>query len=407
MEKLISVFVCLLLAVPSQARTITVDDNGPADFNNIQAAVNDSNSGDTIEVQPGTYTGAGNRDIDLSDKSITVRSTDPNDPDIVAATIIDCNGSVAVPHRGFYCLNSVSTTLVIAGFTIINGYHDDGGGIYLDVGFAPGNLAIRNCVISGSSADWKGGGIFFSSVSAAGGIYTIDGCKFSNNTAVLGGGICCRGYLTINNCTIFDNTSTSGGLTGGGGGIATYTCDSIITNCTITGNSATQGGGICNVKFLGPVLISNCILWDNEGYEIYLQPFPGGIGCTTVSYSDVEGGSAAIGGTGDRIWGSGNIDEDPLFIDSNGLDRIPGTADDEEGYVHLRGYSPCINAGDPGGDYSGQVDIDNQPRVAYGRVDMGADEVFPIAGDFEPDGDVDFRDFAVFANNWLLGTTRP
>jgi len=71
--------------------------------------------------------------------------------------------------------------------------------------------------------------------------------------------------------------------------------------------------------------------------------------------------------------------------------------------VHLRGYSPCINAGDPGGDYSGQVDVDNQPRVAYGRVDMGADEVFPIAGDFEPDGDVDFADFARFANHWLLG----
>jgi len=49
------------------------------------------------------------------------------------------------------------------------------------------------------------------------------------------------------------------------------------------------------------------------------------------------------------------------------------------------------------------VDIDNQPRVAYGRGDMGADEVFPIAGDFEPDGDVDFVDFGIFANNWLLG----
>jgi len=54
----------------------------------------------------------------------------------------------------------------------------------------------------------------------------------------------------------------------------------------------------------------------------------------------------------------------------------------------------------PGGDYSGQVDVDGQPRVAYGRVDMGADEVYPIAGDVEPDGDVDFLDFA---ENWLAG----
>jgi hypothetical protein len=91
------------------------------------------------------------------------------------------------------------------------------------------------------------------------------------------------------------------------------------------------------------------------------------------------------------------------LIDPNGLDGIPGTADDEEGCVHLRGYSPCINAGDPGGDYSGQIDIDGQPRVAYGRVDMGADEVFPAAGDYEPDGDVDFADFARIAQDWLLG----
>jgi hypothetical protein len=35
---------------------------------------------------------------------------------------------------------------------------------------------------------------------------------------------------------------------------------------------------------------------------------------------------------------------------------------------------------------------------------MGADEVFPVAGDSEPDGDVDLADFvAIFVHNWLLG----
>jgi hypothetical protein len=138
--------------------------------------------------------------------------------------------------------------------------------------------------------------------------------------------------------------------------------------------------------------IRNCILWGNSapsGPEIFnINSTPG------VTYSDVAGGYA----------GTGNINADPLFIDANGLDGIPGTADDEESCVHLRGYSPCINAGDPGGDYSGQVDIDGQPRVAYGRVDMGADEVFPAAGDYEPDGDVDFADLARSCQNWLLGS---
>jgi len=140
--------------------------------------------------------------------------------------------------------------------------------------------------------------------------------------------------------------------------------------------------------------LTNCILWGNSapsGPQLYVSD----TSSATVTYCDVQGG-----------WGgTGNIDEDPLFIGPNGLDGIPGTADDQEDNVHLRGYSPCINAGDPGGDYSGQVDVDRQPRVAYGRVDMGADEVFPIAGDFEPDGDVDFVDFAIFANHWLLGVS--
>jgi len=34
---------------------------------------------------------------------------------------------------------------------------------------------------------------------------------------------------------------------------------------------------------------------------------------------------------------------------------------------------------------------------------MGADEVFPVIGDSEPDEDVDLPDFAIFVLNWLLG----
>jgi len=56
MKRLIFIFIYLLIAATCQARTITVDDDGPADFNNIQAAINDSNDGDVIEVQPSTYT---------------------------------------------------------------------------------------------------------------------------------------------------------------------------------------------------------------------------------------------------------------------------------------------------------------------------------------------------------------
>ncbi|MHC4740386.1 MAG: hypothetical protein ACYS8Z_00585, partial [Planctomycetota bacterium] len=49
--------LALSLITTANARIITVDDDAPADFNNIQAAIDDANDGDTVEIQPGTYTG--------------------------------------------------------------------------------------------------------------------------------------------------------------------------------------------------------------------------------------------------------------------------------------------------------------------------------------------------------------
>ena len=57
----------------------------------------------------------------------------------------------------------------------------------------------------------------------------------------------------------------------------------------------------------------------------------------------------------------------------------------------------------PIGDYTGQTDMDGQDRLLYDNVDIGADEVFPIAGDIDGDGDVDFDDFAYFSGHWLKG----
>jgi parallel beta-helix repeat protein len=239
-----------------------------------------------------------------------------------------------------------------------------------------------NWALSGSGDAW-GGGMNNHESSPI-----LTNCRFNGNDANDGGGMFNdSGEPDLTNCTFSGNVADANG-----GGMDNYRGSRpTLKNCTFSGNSAAYGGGMCNYINSSSMVV-NCIIWANtapSGAQIYND----GTSSATVSYSDVEGG-----------WpGTENIDEDPVFIDSNGLDGIPGTGDDEEGYVHLRGYSPCINAGDPNGDYSGQVDIDNQPRVAYGRVDMGADEVFPVAGDFEPDGDVDFADFARIAQNWLLG----
>jgi parallel beta-helix repeat protein len=372
----------------------------PTEYGTIQAAIDASVNGNTVIVAPGTYTGTGNRDIDFLGKAITVRSTDPNDPNIVAATIIDCQGTKKSPHRGFYFHNNEAANSVVAGFTIKNGNATDGGGIYCyessptitNCTFSSNlathgagvkntlysNPTLTNCTFSGNSAA-NGGGMFnYWSYP------TVTNCAFSGNSANYGGGMLNNFYSrpTITNCTfsgnladydgggMYNNASSSPTVTNctfsgnsayyGGGMDNSYSSSPTMTNCTFSGNSANYGGGMIN-SFAGTSpTIANCILWGNTAtYGSQIRN--NASGTTTVSFSDVQGG-----------WpGQGNINADPLFVNA------------AAGDLHLLPDSPCINAGDPafvaGPD---ETDIDGEPRVMLNRVDMGADEFNPFEIDF-------------------------
>ena len=47
--------LALLLAQPGEAQTITVDDDGPADYDNLRDASRNASAGDTIFIYPGNY----------------------------------------------------------------------------------------------------------------------------------------------------------------------------------------------------------------------------------------------------------------------------------------------------------------------------------------------------------------
>jgi predicted outer membrane repeat protein len=373
------VFILLLPAVLFvigvsllQADTIHV----PADSATIQAGINGAVDGDTVLVADGTYTGDGNRNIDLTGKAIVVMSE--NGPD---ASIIDLeNVSLS---RGFVFQSSETYNSVIDGFTVTNGnYPSLGGGIYC----TESSPTIRNCIISDNFAH-SGGGINCGWNSSP----VITNCIISGNSLFFGGGIVCGGFSspTISNCIISDNLVMyfaggvmcsnnssptiiscviSGNSASRGGGI--YCLDNSspsILNCTISDNSAEYGGGIYCEEYCSPI-VTNTVLWGDSasvGPEISLHSIytPSSL---TVSFSDVEGGEGAayVDSGCTLIWNEGNIGADPLFIDPDNDD------------YHLQFGSPCINAGDP--EYipeKDETDIDGDPRVMRGRIDIGADEI--------------------------------
>ncbi|MCP5119583.1 MAG: hypothetical protein GY953_52965, partial [bacterium] len=209
------------------------------------------------------------------------------------------------------------------------------------------------CTFSGNSA-LGGGGMSNSFDSNP----TVTNCSFSGNSAGSGGGMMNETDSSprVTQCIFSENTTNSLGA-----GMANFDSSSpTVTNCTLNGNSAGSGGGMYNNNNSSPV-VTNCILWNDGPDEIV--DVSGAV--TTVRFSDVQ-----------RGWpGQGNIDADPQFVD-------PANGD-----LHLSSGSECIDAGDPNGNYAGQVDMDGELRVWNGRVDMGADEFGSfVFGDLNCDG---------------------
>jgi len=388
-------FAMLLLTLASAVtgRTIYVDDDGPADFNNIQAAIDNSDDGDIVITKPGRYTGPGNCDIDFKGRAITVRSQ--NGPE---NCIIDCQKT----GRGFFFHSGEDANSIIDGFTITNSW-------------------------------WSG-------ISCRGSSPTISNCNMSNCSGYQGGGIECRdnSYPAINNCII------TRCIAGWGGGIAFYKSNAVVNNCLIVGNEGWDAtGGIycvdsiltvtnCTISdnmsmsnYYGVILcsrssltITNCILWGNSPGQIS-DRFNDSV--ISVNYSDIEGS-----------WqGEANIDVDPCFVrpgywgDVNDPNIVVEPNDANaiwvDGDYHLKSQagrwdpnsqrwvkddvtSSCIDAGDPTSDWTGEL----WPHGM--RINMGAYGGTPEASmslldagniaDLNTDEIVDFRDFANFTNSW-------
>jgi parallel beta-helix repeat protein len=338
-------------------------------YRSIQSAIDGAASGDKIGVYPGTY----NENIDFSGKAITLRSVDPNDWDVVEATIIDGGGSGSVVTFD----TSEDANSVLTGFTITNGCASDGSGIVCKWA----SPTISNCIVRDNDSGESGGGISCISSDAI-----IENCVIHSNDSLDGGGIYCENSdAIIENCIIHSNDAEDDA-----GGILLLNADITIDNCTIADNHAGYGGGLNNHSSYPT--ITNTIFWDNEAVSSGDQVYKNS-GSPYYSYCDIEGCGGSGGGwdSGLGTDGGGNIDSDPNFVDA---------ANDD---YHLSSGSPCIDVGDPNGVYTGQTDIDGQTRVFGGRIDIGADEVTEISIN-NTDNPWDYDTASYDANDILPGT---
>jgi hypothetical protein len=330
----------------------------PSQYATIQAAIDDCNDGDVVVLEPNTYTGPGNRDLDFKGKAITVRTIDPNDPDIVAATIIDCNGTPSENHRGFYFHNNESLNSVLNGLTITRGYMAFGGAILC----RHSSPAIRNCVLVNNTSG--------SGISSAGGAMENEdnsnpilvGCTITANSADnLGGGV--RNHTSsplLFNCLLTGNSATAGGAVHNENSSSNPT----LINCTLAGNTAaSSGGGIFNYATTSPVLL-NCILWANSDGDGVGESAQICRGTPIVDYTCLQGWTGGFGG-------NGNTGVDPRFADPcNGDCHLKSEAGrwdpGSESWVVDDVTSPCIDKGDPASP------VGNEPLPNGGRINMGA-----------------------------------
>jgi len=295
---------------------------GTVGYRTIQAAIDAARQRDVVTLAPGMYTGPGNEALDMKGKRITLASSDPNDPDITARTVI--GGSADAPAVRFD--KDEDADCVLAGLTLTGAQ----AGVYIE----DASPTIRHCRIKGNVGP---------------GVELYRGSR-----------------PHIQNCIIAGNRGPAVAMRVHIGRVRTHNYP-LIANCTLVEN---LGGGIKGDR---PTVV-NSIIYFNDGPQIESAE-------AAVTYCDVQGGSPGEGNfdadpcfAAQGFWVHPDDPEtavsplEPEAIWVNGDYHLQSEIGrwEDGAWVTDAQTSPCIDAGDP------TVDSGSEPYPGGERINVGA-----------------------------------
>jgi PKD domain len=345
-----SLILCLcLLALRAAATTYYVDINNPnptppyTSWNtaatNLQDAIAETADGDLVLVNPGIYHSSGYTAPDGVPTAAVVTNAIDIQGVSGAETLITGSNTM----RCIYLASGAT----LAGFTLTEGYAQNGGGIYCA---ATADTVISNCVIIANSAGMQGGGAYQG---------TFVNCTILRNEAYQSGGgfanaAIFRSLIVSNQAYginfgfgggAYDSSIFSSALAGnfalseGGGAYG-----SALVNCTVTANTAqiTGGGGTASCSE------TNCIDYYNRIYAD--EP------TETNSFSDQLNYCCTIPNPG----GNSLITNAPVLADIS----------------HISLDSPCRGAGETTALDTTDIDgnpWNNPPSIGCSEIPSGGD----------------------------------